>query len=98
MTDCKSFRIFSSPCIASTDYLYLILLLVLLRWPDASQAYSHVLTQAYVHVHHINYNDFPPLMSERDLNYRYPLRGPQRRRRKENFKTGRKGRQRETEG
>lgn len=54
-------------------------------------AHSHVLTQTYVHVHHINYNDFSPLISEQDLNYRYPLRGPKRRRRKKNSKTGRKG-------
>lgn len=32
------------------------------------------LTRAHVHVRHINYNDFLPLMLERDLNYRYPLR------------------------
>lgn len=38
----------------------------------ASHVYSRVLTQA--HVHHINYNDFLPLMLEPDLNYRYPLR------------------------
>lgn len=27
-----------------------------------------------MHVRHINYNDFLPLMPERDLNYRYSLR------------------------
>jgi len=33
------------------------------------------LTWAHVHVRHINYNDFLPLMLERDLNYRYLLPG-----------------------
>lgn len=36
------------------------------------------LTRAHVHVRHINYNDFLPLMLERDLNYRYSLHGLRR--------------------
>lgn len=44
----------------------------LIRGTGAGRAYPRALTRAHVHVRYINYNDFLPLMPERDLNYRYP--------------------------
>lgn len=81
--------------LVSIDHLYLALFLILLHWLNASHVYSRVLTQAYVH--HINYNDFLPLMFERDLNYRYPLRG-HKEEKKEKTKMRKRRREREREG
>jgi len=62
----------------------------------ASHVYSRVLTQA--HVHHINYNDFLPLILEPDLNYRYPLRGHKEEKKRENENEEKRERETEIEG
>lgn len=54
-------------------FLYVLSLLSSFADPAcANRAYTRALTRSRVHVRHINYNDFLPLMPERDLNYRYP--------------------------
>jgi len=60
---------------------------------------SRALTRAHVHVRHINYNDFLPLMLEQDLNYRYSLRvhGGERRSEEERKRRKEKKRERERE-